>query len=72
LLQVRKWAEAPDVEHGAIADLLVAHSVLVGMGLVAGPVCAENYSFEFSNEVKQGEQRPGFTNKVMVRRPRLL
>src|SRR5690348_13640774 len=42
-------------------------AVLMGMGLVAGPVCAENYSFDFSNEVKQGDQRPGFTNKVMVK-----
>jgi mannose-6-phosphate isomerase-like protein (cupin superfamily) len=41
--------------------------VLMGMSLVAGSVCAENYTFEFSHEVKQGEQRPGFTNKVMVK-----
>jgi mannose-6-phosphate isomerase-like protein (cupin superfamily) len=42
-------------------------AVLMGMGLVAGSVCAENYSFEFSNEVKQGQQRLGFTNKAMVK-----
>jgi mannose-6-phosphate isomerase-like protein (cupin superfamily) len=37
------------------------------MSLIAGSVGAENYAFEFSQEVKQGEQRPGFTNKVMVK-----
>ncbi len=42
-------------------------AVLMGMSLVAGSVCAEDHAFEFSNEVKQGEQRPGFTNKVMVK-----
>jgi hypothetical protein len=42
-------------------------AVLMGMSLVAGPVCAENYTFNFSQEVKQGEQRPGFTNKVMIK-----
>jgi quercetin dioxygenase-like cupin family protein len=42
-------------------------AVLMGMGLVAGSACAENYTFDFSNEVKQGEQRPGFTNKVLVK-----
>jgi hypothetical protein len=39
----------------------------MGMSLVAGSVCAEDHAFEFSHEVKQGEQRPGFTNKVMVK-----
>ena len=33
----------------------------------AGHECAQHSTFEFSNEVKQGEQRPGFTNKVMVK-----
>jgi quercetin dioxygenase-like cupin family protein len=42
-------------------------AMLTGMGLVAGSVCAQHSTFEFSNEVKQGEQRPGFTNKVMVK-----
>jgi quercetin dioxygenase-like cupin family protein len=41
--------------------------VLMGMSLVAGSVYADNHAFEFSNEVKQGEQRPGFTNKVVVK-----
>jgi mannose-6-phosphate isomerase-like protein (cupin superfamily) len=42
-------------------------AVLMGMSLVAGSAFAENYTFEFSNEVKKGEQRPGFTNMVMVK-----
>jgi quercetin dioxygenase-like cupin family protein len=42
-------------------------AVLMGMGLVAGSVCAENYSFEFGNEVKQGEQRAGFTYAPMIK-----
>jgi mannose-6-phosphate isomerase-like protein (cupin superfamily) len=42
-------------------------AVFMGMSLVAGRVCADNHAFEFSNEVKQGEQRPGFTNKVVVK-----
>ena len=45
----------------------IGWAVLMGVSLVAGSVCAENYAFEFSQEVKQGEQRPGFTNKVMVK-----
>ena len=45
----------------------IGWAVLVGMSLVAGSVGAEQYSFEFSDEVKQGEQRPGFSNRVMVK-----
>jgi quercetin dioxygenase-like cupin family protein len=45
----------------------IGWAVLLGMSLVAGFVFAENYTFEFSNEVKKGEQRPGFTNRVMVK-----
>ncbi len=42
-------------------------AVLLGMSLVAVSVCAENYAFEFSDEVKKGEQRAGFANRVMVK-----
>jgi hypothetical protein len=42
-------------------------AVLMGLSLVAGSVGAENHAFESSKEVKQGEERPGFTNKVMVK-----
>jgi mannose-6-phosphate isomerase-like protein (cupin superfamily) len=45
----------------------IAWAVLLGMSLVAGSVYAENHAFEFSNEVKQGTQGPGFTNKPMVK-----
>ncbi|MGH8066342.1 MAG: cupin domain-containing protein [Candidatus Entotheonellia bacterium] len=45
----------------------IGWAVLMGMSLVAGSVRAENHAFEFGHEVKQGEQRPGFTNKVMVK-----
>jgi mannose-6-phosphate isomerase-like protein (cupin superfamily) len=45
----------------------IGWAVLMGMSLVAGSIYAENYAFEFSQEVKQGEQRPGFTNKVMIK-----
>jgi quercetin dioxygenase-like cupin family protein len=39
----------------------------MGISLVAGSVYADNHAFEFSDEVKKGEQRPGFTNKAMVK-----
>jgi quercetin dioxygenase-like cupin family protein len=42
-------------------------AVLMGMSLVAGSVYADNHAFEFSDEVKKGEQRPGFTNKAVVK-----
>ena len=41
--------------------------VCMGLSLVAGSVYADNHTFEFSQEVKQGEQRQGFTNKAMVK-----
>ena len=44
-------------------------AVLTGMSLVGWSAFAENHVFEFSNEVRQGEQRPGFSNKVMVKTP---
>jgi mannose-6-phosphate isomerase-like protein (cupin superfamily) len=45
----------------------IGWAVLMGMSLVAGSVFAENYAFEFSDEVKKGEQRPGFTNRLMIK-----
>ncbi|MBM3224029.1 MAG: cupin domain-containing protein [Candidatus Tectomicrobia bacterium] len=45
----------------------VGLAVLMGISLIAGSVYADNHAFEFSNEVKQGEQRAGFTNKVMIK-----
>jgi mannose-6-phosphate isomerase-like protein (cupin superfamily) len=45
----------------------IGWAVLMGMSLVAGSVFSENYAFEFSDEVKKGEQRPGFTNRLMIK-----
>jgi quercetin dioxygenase-like cupin family protein len=42
-------------------------AVLTAASLIAASGFAENYVFEFSDEVRQGEQRPGFSNKVMVK-----
>jgi quercetin dioxygenase-like cupin family protein len=42
-------------------------AMLTGMSLVGGLVFAENHVFEFSDQVKQGEQRTGFTNKAIVK-----
>ena len=44
-------------------------AVFTGMSLVGGSVLAENHVFEFSDEVNQGEQRPGFSNKAVVKTP---
>jgi mannose-6-phosphate isomerase-like protein (cupin superfamily) len=44
-------------------------AALIGLSLIAGSVLAQEYALEFGNEVKQGEQRAGFTNKVMVKSP---
>ncbi|HEY3196399.1 MAG TPA: cupin domain-containing protein [Nitrospirales bacterium] len=42
-------------------------AVLMGISLISVFVYAENHVFEFSDEVQQGEQRPGFRNKVIVK-----
>ena len=42
-------------------------AVLMGISLVAGSVFAEKHALEFSDEVKQAEQRPGFRSKAMVK-----
>src|SRR5205814_6386222 len=56
------------MRHRKSLTTAAAFAVLaIGGTLVAEPACAENYAFEFNNEVKQGEQRAGFTNKVMVK-----
>ncbi len=47
----------------------VGLTVVMGMSLVAGSVFAENHVFDFSDEIKQGEQRPGFTSKAIVKTP---
>jgi quercetin dioxygenase-like cupin family protein len=42
-------------------------AVLTGISLFGGSVFAENHVFEFSEEVRQGEQRAGFSNKAIVK-----
>ena len=41
----------------------------LAIALFAGPGWADNHAVEFADEVKKGDQRPGFTNKVMVKAP---
>jgi quercetin dioxygenase-like cupin family protein len=44
-------------------------AIVMGISLVAGLASAEDHMFNFSDEVKKGEERPGFTNKVLVKEP---
>jgi quercetin dioxygenase-like cupin family protein len=46
-------------------------AIVMAIGLVAGSASAEDHAFNFSDEVKKGEARPGFgfTNKVLVKTP---
>jgi quercetin dioxygenase-like cupin family protein len=53
-----------------VKNLGLGLALLTGMSLVVGSIfAAENHVFEFNDEVRQGEQRPGFTNKAMVKSP---
>jgi quercetin dioxygenase-like cupin family protein len=45
----------------------VVLAAVMAISLVAGPASAEDHAFNFSDEVKKGEERPGFTNKVLVK-----
>jgi quercetin dioxygenase-like cupin family protein len=42
-------------------------AIVMGISLGAGLASAEDHMFNFSDEVKKGEERPGFTNKVLVK-----
>jgi quercetin dioxygenase-like cupin family protein len=42
-------------------------AAVMGISLVAGSAYAQDHAFNFSDEVKKGEERPGFTNKVLVK-----
>ena len=44
-------------------------AVVIGMMVAGQSAFAEDHVFEFSNEVRQGEQRPGFSNKTIVKSP---
>ena len=44
-------------------------AAVMGIGLMVGSVSAEDHAFNFSDEVKKGEERAGFTLKVLVKEP---
>jgi hypothetical protein len=44
-------------------------AAVMGIGLMAGSACAEDHAFNFNDEVKKGEERAGFTLKVLVKEP---
>ena len=44
-----------------------ALAALMGIGLIARIAWADDHAMDFSDEVKKGEMRAGFTNKVMVK-----
>jgi len=44
-------------------------AAVMGISLVAGSASAEDHMFNFGDEVKKGEERPGFSNKVLGKAP---
>jgi mannose-6-phosphate isomerase-like protein (cupin superfamily) len=44
-------------------------AVVMVVGLAAWSAFAEDHAFNFSDEVKKGEERAGFTLKVLVKEP---
>ena len=44
-------------------------AAVMGMSLIAGSAFAQDHAFNFNDEVKKGEERPGFTLKVLVKEP---
>lgn len=44
-------------------------AIVMGMGLVVGSAFAEDHAFNFNDEVKKGEEQPGFSNKMLVKAP---
>jgi quercetin dioxygenase-like cupin family protein len=47
----------------------IVWAVVMAIGLVVGAASAQDHAFNFSDEVKKGEERPGFTNQVLVKAP---
>jgi quercetin dioxygenase-like cupin family protein len=47
----------------------VVVAIMMGISLLAASASAEDHVFIFSDEVKKGEERPGFTNKVLFKEP---
>jgi quercetin dioxygenase-like cupin family protein len=44
-------------------------AAVMGISLMAGSAFAEDHAFNFSDEVKKGEARAGFTLQVLVKEP---
>jgi quercetin dioxygenase-like cupin family protein len=44
-------------------------TAVVGISLMMGSAFAEDHAFNFNDEVKKGEERAGFTLKVLVKEP---
>jgi len=42
---------------------------MMGIGLMTGSAFAEDHAFNFNDEVKKGEERAGFTLKMLVKEP---
>ena len=47
----------------------MALAAVMAISLVTGSASAEDHAFNFSDEVKKGDERPGFTNKTLVKAP---
>ena len=44
-------------------------AAVMSISLMAGSACAEDHAFNFTDEVKKGEARAGFTLQVLVKEP---
>jgi mannose-6-phosphate isomerase-like protein (cupin superfamily) len=44
-------------------------TAVMGISLMVGSAFAEDHAFNFSEEVKKGEERAGFTLKVLLKEP---
>ena len=44
-------------------------TMVMAMSLMAGSALAQDHAYNFHEEVKKGEERPGFTLKVLVKEP---
>jgi len=44
-------------------------AAVMGISLMAGSAFAEDHAFNFNDEVKKGDERAGFTLKVLVKEP---
>jgi mannose-6-phosphate isomerase-like protein (cupin superfamily) len=44
-------------------------AAVMGISLMAGSAFAEDHAYNFNDEVKKGDERAGFTLKVLVKEP---